>query len=186
MFKKYSSSSLAVSVRLLLAAMVVFASTVAAHADTVSANAVSTFTLIPASDTLTINAASSTVSVPGTFTQTGVFYVGNSPIPNQTVSFNFTDVVTVDGITKNLVFTGDDIVTTGPDTLVINALAPTIFGDVSLSFASFSIEGSGEVGQSLPVTLTGSLAATPEPSSFILLGTGLFGAAGFIRRKLIA
>lgn len=37
-----------------------------------------------------------------------------------------------------------------------------------------------------PITLDPGTTAVPEPSSFILLGTGVLGAAGAIRRKLSA
>jgi hypothetical protein len=44
----------------------------------------------------------------------------------------------------------------------------------------FSLEGS-------PASITvGVGPATPEPSSFILLGTGILGLAGSVRRKLLA
>jgi hypothetical protein len=34
--------------------------------------------------------------------------------------------------------------------------------------------------------ITDSSAATPEPSSFVLFGTGLLGAVGVMRRKLLS
>lgn len=155
-----------------------------AYADTISASAVSSFTLGSSADTLSFNSSSETVNASGVFTQNGTFDVGNSNIPNQTISFTFTDDVTVDGVSKNLIFQGQDVVTTGPDTLTIDALGPEHFGNIVLSFGSFTVEGNGTVGQSLPVTLSASeVSPTPEPGSIALLGTGLFGLAALLRLR---
>ncbi len=74
--------------------------------------------------------------------------------------------------------------------LVINSGAPT-----SADASSFVATTSGPVSFDLlyaevngaPAELSGNLgtiAATPEPSSFILLGSGLLAAAGVVRRRL--
>ena len=157
----------------------------AAHADTITSNAVSPFTLAPSSDTLSFKALNATVAPGGTFDLLGTFYIGNSFIPNQTVPFTFQDTFTVNGVAKSLTFSGTDAVTTGPDTLNIFALGPVAFGDTTLSFGSFSTSGN-YVGERLSVDITGTtgtLPATPEPSTIALLGTGLICFAGVLRKR---
>jgi hypothetical protein len=170
-----------------LVASVLLASGSAAYADSISAGAVTTFTIDPASDTLGFGSSSETVFSNGVFTQTGTFYVGNSDIPNQTIPFTFNDQLTVDGVTKTLTFTGEDVVTTGPDDLTINALGPVNFGNLILNFGAVTVDGNGTVGQSLPVTLDGRAESpTPEPASIAFLATGMLGMALIAGKKLRA
>jgi hypothetical protein len=57
---------------------------------------------------------------------------------------------------------------------------PTFIPGTSTGFAS-TLDGRGEPATTLDIE---RLAPTPEPSSFILLGSGLLGFAGVVRRKL--
>ncbi len=65
----------------------------------------------------------------------------------------------------------------GPDHYDVN-----IFNDGSGYFAYLDDEDN--FTQTVPVTFSVATAATPEPSTFILLGTGILGLAGATRRKL--
>ena len=57
---------------------------------------------------------------------------------------------------------------------------PTFIPGTSTGFAS-TLDGEGEPATTLEIE---RLAPTPEPSSFILLGSGLLGFAGVARRKV--
>lgn len=73
--------------------------------------------------------------------------------------------------------------------VINNTIAGLTFsfsGDVlTVNFAGFTSEVNGNVGTAdVSLFTLGEVAATPEPSSFVLLGTGLCGLATFLRRKI--
>ena len=72
--------------------------------------------------------------------------------------------------------------------LIDNTLAGLSFsfsGDVlTVNFAGFSSEVNGNVGTADVSLFTLGAVETPEPSSVVLLGTGLCGLATFLRRKI--
>jgi len=72
--------------------------------------------------------------------------------------------------------------------VIDNTLAGLTFsfsGDVlTLNFAGFANQLDGNVGTADVSLFTLGAVATPEPSSFVLLGTGLCGLATFLRRKI--
>ena len=72
--------------------------------------------------------------------------------------------------------------------VIDNTLAGLTFsfsGDVlTLNFTGFSAQLDGNVGTADVSLFTLGAVATPEPSSLVLLGTGVCGLATFLRRKI--
>lgn len=156
-----------------------------ALADTinVTSSALQTVTLSPSNDTFNFDAGNVTATTPGTITlQSGIFYLGDSPIPDQVISFSFDDTITLNGITNTVTIFGSDNVTSSADIFTIFASNPVNFGDYNLTIDTISYSGTS-VGQNTPINLTADVSATPEPGTFVLLGTGIAGGLIIVRRQ---
>ena len=148
----------------------------------VTSSAVSTTVLAPSSDSVSLDAGSGTFdSTSGTFLfQTGDFIIGNSNIPDQVIPFSFQDSITLNGITQEVTISGQDSVTSTSDDLTIFGGTPVMFGNEIFTLQSFDVSGYN-LGDDLPIDLEANV--TPEPGTFLLRGTGLFGVAAMIVKK---
>lgn len=161
----------------LLGTLLCLASPALADTITFTSNAIPTFTLSPSSDTITMDAGTATLSGPGNVVlQTGNFYVGNSPIPDQVIPFFFNDTITINGITQIVTIYGQDDITYAADVLSIFAGAPVNFGSYNLYVNASSYNGVA-LYQNLPVSLNADVTPVGEPATLLLLATGLIGGA---------
>lgn len=155
-----------------------------------TSSAISSTVLGPSTDSLSLNAGSVTSddSDPNPIIfQTGDFDLGDSEISDQIIPFIFQDTLTLNGVTEVIDLSGQDDVTSTADTLSIFAGTPVVFGNDFFTLQPFTITGT-EIGQDLPVDLQATVTPTPEPSSLLLLGTGVVAAvllAAFSRRSLV-
>ena len=79
-----------------------------------------------------------------------------------------------------LYLNGKQVISSGtPTSAKVDSFTVTTAGMYSFDLLYAEVNGA-------PATLNFPAATTPEPSSFILLGSGLVSAAGLVRRRLMA
>jgi hypothetical protein len=166
-----------------LLAALLLALPVAAFADSTTDYAI--FGKVPGTASVSGSAtASGTLSVTALLTQ-----INGVSVPNGTVSIT-TGTLTATAVAGIFTFTGGtiDIMSsthqplfqgtfTKGSTVVVSNGVPTIIGFVGSSTVTLTINAK---------TISGDAIVTPEPGTLGLLGTGLVGIAGLVRRKVKA
>ena len=117
---------------------------------------------------------------------------GNAPQLNTGIYFNGTQYAGDSAVTSNLLFnfaTATSVTIDGQFSASLLAPFALLTGNAQMdgNFIAASVGQTGEIHNveftgTLP-TLDPSTAVTPEPGSILLVGTGLFAAAGSLRRR---
>jgi PEP-CTERM motif len=102
--------------------------------------------------------------------------------PNLPVTYNFNDSFTILSCGPNGVFGGGCITQSG-NSMIGHEGDGTIEFAGTLSSLSFTVTGS-EFWNGFTIGTVGGSSPIPEPSTFVLLGTGLAGLLGAAKRKL--
>lgn len=159
-----------------------------------AASALCVLSLAAHADSLTLDTAtSSNGTFNYTYNQTAIseFYSyrshfvisGLSGVTGASTSYPNLYTVTFTGTSATFTVSNDIVITvpTLTDLFSITSSVTTL-GTAQYSLPASSMTSSSTGSLQGPVTAT--VAVTPEPSSFALLGTGLLGVAGVIRKRL--
>ncbi len=170
----------------LLGTFVCLASPALANTINITSSAPPSFGLNPSSDAISLSVGNATLSAPGNVIfQTGNISVGNSQIPDQIIPFSFTDIISINGISRTVTIFGQNEVTTTADLITFSAGAPVNFGSYVFTLNSSSYSAT-EIGQNIPISLSANVSAapTPEPASLPLLATGVMAGVVVTTRRM--
>jgi hypothetical protein len=174
---------------MLMMAAAMIASSVAARAD-MTGDTVNATYYYPNTSTVLQDLGNITAGTAGS--DSGSYLGATFTVTGNQVTFTDMDVTATEPL-PNSAFNGfvfTDL-TTNPNISGITMVSGNITG-IGTSFTSASLlfdfgDTSPQIGQTatFDITFGSPTSATPEPSAFVLLGTGLLGIAGAMRRRFV-